>query len=93
LAHGLADLTNVAPALDAVGGLTGTVKARQQDRDQQRDDADDDQQLYERETLKCASCEAPFRQALPRPWALASPDCPREFRFVWLVVQPAMLPA
>src|SRR5207245_11767303 len=74
--QGLADLAQVAGTLDAVGLFTGPVQGRQQDRDQQRDDADHDQQLYEGKAPRGSDGtqlhkEAPFRKRLGdgRLWA------------------------
>ena len=47
----LADLTQVARAFHTIRRLTGTIQRRQQDRDQQRDDADNDQQFDQGKTL------------------------------------------
>jgi len=44
-----ANLPEVAGALDGAGGLAGLAERGQEDRDQQRDDADDDEKLDERE--------------------------------------------
>src|ERR671913_113922 len=59
----LPDLTQVAGALHAVRGFASAVERRQQNRDQQRDDADHDQHFDERKarlTLGTLHKEAPF---------------------------------
>ena len=47
--QGQADLLEVVDALDAAGGLARRLHGGQQQRDQDRDDRDDDQQLDQRE--------------------------------------------
>jgi hypothetical protein len=47
--EGEPDLPNVVQALRRLRLLAGLVERRQEDRNQERNDADDDEQLYKRE--------------------------------------------